>query len=129
MPSEVVSAAGQPEPDGPFAPATRATGSRILSISGQVAHDQDGRLVGGDDVVEQTRQTLRNIDALVQAGGATRSDIARITVYLTDICDRAAVARAREEYFGNHRPASTLVEVSALAFPELRVEIDATCIF
>jgi len=129
MPSEVVSAAGQPEPDGPYAPATLATGSRILSISGQVAHDESGRLVGGADVAEQTRQTLRNIEALLEAAGATRNDIARIAVYLTDIADRPIVARVREEYFGDHRPASTLVEVSALAFPELRVEISATCIF
>ena len=129
MTTTVVSAPGQPEPDGPYAPATLAAGSRVLSISGQVAHDAAGRLVGGDDVAEQARQALRNIDALVVAGGATKSDIARITVYLTEIDDRPAVALAREEYFGEHRPASTLVEVSALAFPELRVEIEATCIF
>ena len=129
MPIEVASAPGLPEPDGPFAPATLASGTRMLSISGQVAHDSDGELVGGNDIVERTRQTLRNLDALVTAGGAAQTDIARLTVYPVDIGDLSAVARVRADYFGDHKPASTLVEVSALAFLEPRVEIDAVCVY
>ena len=53
----------------------------------------------------------------------------RVGIYLTDMADRAAVARARTEYFGDHKPAATLVEVSALVAPELRVEIEATAVF
>ena len=129
MATEAVTADTLAPVTGPFAPATLATGTRVLSISGQIAQGADGALVGGDDAGEQARQCLRNIDALVRAAGAKTTDVARIVVYLTRIGDRAAVARAREEYFGSHRPAATLVEVSALVAPEYVVEIEATAIF
>jgi enamine deaminase RidA (YjgF/YER057c/UK114 family) len=101
----------------------------VLSISGQIAQGPDGGLVGGDDAGEQARQCLRNLDALLSAAGAARQDVARIVVYLTDIADRAAVARAREEYFGEHRPAATLVQIVALVAPEFKVEIEATAVY
>ena len=129
MPSEIVVPAGANPPSGPFAPATLATGTRVLSVSGQIADRPDGSIAGVDDAEEQARQCLRNIDALLQSAGATRDDIVKIGVFLTDISDRAAVGRARSEYFGDHRPASTLFEVSRLVLPELRVEIEATAIF
>jgi 2-iminobutanoate/2-iminopropanoate deaminase len=129
MPSEVVTAQGTPAPTGPFAPATLARGTRILSISGQVAQGPDGSVVGAGDAEEQARQCLRNLDDLLTAAGASKTDVVKITVFLTDMADRAAVARARTEYFGDHRPASTLVEISALVTPELKVEIEATAVF
>jgi reactive intermediate/imine deaminase len=129
MPSEVVTAEDAHGPSGPFAPATLASGTRILSVSGQVAHDADGAVVGVDDAEEQARQCLRNLDALLRAAGASKTDVVKITVFLTDMADRPAVARARSEYFGDHRPASTLVEISALVTPELKVEIEATAVF
>src|SRR5262249_44187256 len=115
-------------PSGPFAPAMLATGSKVLSISGQIADGPDGAVIGGDDAEEQARQCLRNIDALLRSAGATRDDVVRVGVFLTDIADRAAVARARVDYFGDHKPASTLFEVSRLVAPELKVEIEATAI-
>ena len=129
MPNEVVVPAGTNPLSGPFAPATLATGTRVLSISGQIADGPDGSIVGVDDAEEQARQCLRNMDALLRSAGATRDDVVKIGVFLTDIADRAAVARARSEYFGDHRPASTLFEVSRLVLPELKVEIEATAIF
>jgi reactive intermediate/imine deaminase len=118
-----------PPASGPFAPATLVTGTRVLTVSGQVALDASGQLVGDDDAEEQARQCLRNIDTLLKAGGATRNDVVRVGVFLTDIGDRSAVAKARTEYFGDHRPAATLFEVSALVAPELKVEIEATAVF
>jgi 2-iminobutanoate/2-iminopropanoate deaminase len=129
VPSESLSAEGIPAPSGPFAQATLASGSRVLTISGQVAVDGDGTVVGQGDPEEQARQCLRNIDSLLRVAGATKADIVRVGVYLTDIADRAAVARARTEYFGDHKPAATLLEVSALVQPELKVEIEATAVF
>ena len=129
MPTQIVTAEGAAAPSGPFAPATLATGARILSVSGQIARSKDGELVGADDAGEQARQCLRNIDALLRAAGATKTDVARVVVYLTDMADRAAVARAREEYFAGHRPAATLVQVVALVAPEFKVEIEATAVF
>ena len=124
MPNEPVTAEGAAPPTGPFAPATLATGTRVLSISGQVATD-----AAGADAEEQARQALQQIDALLAAAGAAKTDIVRVGVYLTNMADRAAVARARVEYFGDHRPAATLVEVSALVAPELTVEIEAMAVF
>jgi 2-iminobutanoate/2-iminopropanoate deaminase len=129
MPNEVITAAGAAPPTGPFAPAVLATGTRVLSISGQIADGADGQIVGGDDAGEQARQALRNLDALLVAAGAQRTDVVKISVFLTDIGDRAAVAAARAEYFGDHKPAATLFAVSALVTPQLKVEIEATAIF
>ena len=129
MPNEVITAAGAAQPTGPFAPAVLATGTRVLSISGQIADGADGQIVGGDDAGEQARQALRNLDALLVAAGAQRTDIVKISVFLTDIGDRAAVAAARAEYFGDHKPAATLFAVSGLVTPQLKVEIEATAIF
>jgi enamine deaminase RidA (YjgF/YER057c/UK114 family) len=99
-----------------------------VHLSGQVALDRDGKVVGAGNPEEQARQCLRNIDAVLRELGGSPSTIARVGVYLTDISHRAAVARARTEYFGDHRPASTLFAVSALVLPELLVEIEATAI-
>ena len=125
MQNEPLNAPGAPAPTGPYSPAVVATGSRTIWISGQIADAPDGSIVGGDDAGEQARECLRKIDALLVAAGASRSDIVRIGVFLTDMADRAAVAAARIEYFGDHRPSATLVEVSALVTPELKVEIEA----
>jgi 2-iminobutanoate/2-iminopropanoate deaminase len=129
MQNEVITAAGAAPPTGPFAPAVLATGTRVLSISGQIADGADGQIVGGDDAGEQARQALRNLDALLVAAGAQRTDVVKISVFLTDIGDRAAVAAARAEYFGDHKPAATLFAVSGLVTPQLKVEIEATAIF
>ena len=66
--------------------------------------------------------------AALDAAGAAKTDVAKVNVYLTKIGDRAAVAESRTRFFGDHRPAATLVEVSALAQPELLVEIDAIAV-
>jgi 2-iminobutanoate/2-iminopropanoate deaminase len=114
---------------GPYSPAVLARGGQTLWISGQIALGPDGQLLGAGDAEEQARQCLRNVDALLRAAGATKEDVVRVTIYLTDIADRAAVARARTEYFGDHKPAATLVEIAALVAPELKVEIEATAVF
>ena len=128
MPNETVIAEGAPAPSGPYSPAILATGTRVLTISGQIADGVDG-VVGGDDAGEQARECLRKLDALLQAAGASKADVVKVTIFLTDMADRAAVAQARVEYFGEHKPAATLVEISALVVPELKVEIEATAIY
>jgi 2-iminobutanoate/2-iminopropanoate deaminase len=97
----------------------------LLFISGCVATDAAGNLVGGDDVTAQARQALKNIGHILAAAGATPADVARVTVYLTDIEDRPKVNIARREFFGETRPASTLIEISRLPVPGAKVEIEA----
>ena len=96
----------------------------LLFVSGCIAVDADGNLVGGDDVVAQTRQVFANLAAILDAAGATFADVAKVTVYLTDVDDRARINPVREEFFGEARPASTLVEVSRLVMPGAKVEIE-----
>lgn len=112
---------GQPEPISHYCHATRA-GDRVW-ISGTVGIAANGAIPG--DTVEQFRVALDNLDAVLRAAGGAPGDIVKVTVFLTDIADRARINPLRVAYFGEHRPASTLVEVSALALPELKVEIEA----
>jgi reactive intermediate/imine deaminase len=114
------------EPVSHYTDAVRA--GDLLFLSGFVPVDGGGRLVGGDDVVAQVRQVFANLAAVLDAAGATFADVVKVTVYLTDIADRAAINPVRQEVFGPARPASTLVEVSALVTPGAKVEIDAVAL-
>ena len=115
--------AALPEPISHYTDAVRA--GELLFVSGCVPIDRDGKLVGGSDVVAQTRQVFANLEAVLGAAGAGFADVAKVTVYLTDIDDRPRINPVRQEVFGEIRPASTLVEVGRLAVAGARVEIDA----
>ncbi|WP_431276123.1 RidA family protein [Variovorax ureilyticus] len=108
---------------------------REVVLSGQTAHPatrdaaQSGRPLGA---YEQTLVVLRKVQALLEAAGGGIHNIVKLVVYVTDIADKDEVGRARRDFFapppgspGSAFPASTLVAVNALVFPELRVEIDA----
>jgi 2-iminobutanoate/2-iminopropanoate deaminase len=96
----------------------------LLFVSGCIAVDGQGSLVGGDDVVAQTRQVFANLAAILKEAGAGFADVAKVTVFLTDIDDRARINPVRAEFFRTTRPASTLVEVSRLVVPGAKVEIE-----
>ena len=113
---------GQAEPISHYTDAVRA--GSLLFVSGVVPVDGDGRLVGVGDVAEQTRQVFRNIGAVLAAAGASFGDIVKVTVFLTEIDDRKLINPVRQEIFGAVRPASSLVEVAALAIPGAKVEIE-----
>jgi 2-iminobutanoate/2-iminopropanoate deaminase len=117
---------GMSEPVSHFTHVVRA--GRTVFVSGCVATDGDGRLVGGSDVVAQTRQVHENIKRCLSAAGATFADICKVTVFLRNINDREKVNTIRKEYFGAHRPASTLVEISRLVRDEYLCEIEATAV-
>jgi len=114
------------EPISHYTDAVRA--GEMLFVSGVVPVDGEGRLVGGDDVVAQARQVLANLGAVLAAAGATFADVVKVTLYLTDIADRVRINPVRQEVFGEARPASTLVEVSALAVPGAKLEIEAVAL-
>ena len=122
---EEIRVPGQPVPISHYTDAVRA--GNLLFVSGCVPVDVDGRLVGGD-VVAQARQVFANVGAILGAGGATFADVVKVTVYLIDIDDRARINPVREEVFGDTRPASTLVEVSALAIPGAKLEVEAVAL-
>ena len=97
----------------------------LLFISGLVGVDGEGALVGGDDVAAQARQVFENMRAVLDGAGCRFDDVVKVTVYLTDVDDRPKINPVRQEVFGHARPASTLVEVSRLAIPGAKVEIEA----
>ena len=116
-------------PDAPAATWTNAwrIGPEVV-LSGQTAHPatREAAAAGAPlDAYQQALRVLAKLEALVQAAGGHRHNIVKTVVYLTDIADKDAVGRARRDFFGGHYPCSTLVAVSALVFPELRIEIDA----
>jgi reactive intermediate/imine deaminase len=97
----------------------------LLFVSGCAPVDADLQLVGGDDAALQCRQIFENIKKCLGAVGLTFDNVLRVTVYLTDIDDRRVINPVRQEFFGSARPASTLIEVSKLALPGMKVEIEA----
>jgi reactive intermediate/imine deaminase len=114
---------GLPEPISHYADAVLA--GDTLYISGIVPVDAAGAVVGGDDVAAQAQQVFDLMGRVLAAAGATPGDVAKVTVYLLDIDDRPRINPVREAFFGAARPASTLVEVSRLAVPGARLEIEA----
>jgi 2-iminobutanoate/2-iminopropanoate deaminase len=116
--------AGQlPEPISHYTDAVEASG--FLYISGMLPVEANGELVGTGDVIRQSEQVLDNVAAVLKATGAGFSDVVKVSVYLRDMADREAINTVRRRYFGDARPASTLVQVSALAHPDALVEIEA----
>ena len=113
---------GQAEPISHYTDAVEANG--LLFVSGIVPVDADGRVIGGEDVVEQARQVFRNMGEVLAAGGAGFADVLKVTVFLTDVDDRARINPVRQEVFGEARPASTLVEISRLAIPGAKIEVE-----
>ena len=117
---------GLPEPFSHYTDAVRA--GNLLFVSGCVALDSEGKLVGEGDVVAQARQVFENIGLCLAAAGASFADVVKVTTFLTDISDRGRINPVRQEFFGAARPASTLVEVSALVLPEFLIEVEAVAV-
>ena len=98
-------------------------------ISGQVALDGQGKLVGENDIAAQTEQVFANLRTVVAACGGTLEDVVKITIFVTDAAYRPAVAAARQKYFKEGQyPASTYLVVAGLAVPQLLVEIEAVAV-
>jgi enamine deaminase RidA (YjgF/YER057c/UK114 family) len=93
-------------------------------VAGTTATTADGAIAGPGDPYEQTRQALRNVEAALALAGATLADVVRTRMYVTDISRWEEVARAHREVFGDVRPVTAMVEVSALIDPRMLVEVE-----
>ena len=96
----------------------------LVYISGTTATSADGTLVGVGDAYAQARQALKNIEQALLAVGAGLSDVVRTRMYVVDMGDAMAIARAHQEAFGDVRPAATMVQVAALIDPAMLVEVE-----
>jgi 2-iminobutanoate/2-iminopropanoate deaminase len=117
-------------PVGTYSQAVRVeTGDAVwIHVSGQIAIDREGNLVGPGDVPAQTRQVFENLRAILVAHGATFADVVKIGTYLTTLDDLAGMREVRSEYLTAEPPASTAVQVVALVVPEALIEIDLVAV-
>lgn len=124
MPKQIINPTTMAPPTG-YSHAVRKSGTPVF-ISGQVALDGTGKLVGEGDVTAQAEQAFQNLRTVVEACGGTTDDIVKLTVFVTDATYRPAIVAARQRFFPSGLyPASTYLVVSALAVPALLVEVEA----
>jgi enamine deaminase RidA (YjgF/YER057c/UK114 family) len=101
---------------------------RTIYISGQVAFDQAGNLVGANDLKAQTGQVFENLQAALESAGASFDQVAKITIFMVDASQIQTYRDVRDRYLKDRLPASTLVQVVRLARPEWLIEIEAIAV-
>ena len=116
-------------PSGIMSQGVSVPAGRLVFVSGQVARDANGQLVGKGDIKAQTRKTLENVQAVLTESGATMEDVVKVTVFVTDLGEQfAAIHEVRSEFFKSDYPASTLVEIKSLVDKEMLIEIGAVAV-
>lgn len=121
--AQPVAVKGLPEPVSHYADAVRF--GDLVYISGIVAMDEAGRVVGRGDPVAQTEKIFDNMRLVLDAVGASPADVLKVTVFMRNVDDRPRINPVRQRFFGDHRPASTLVQISRLIHDDLLLEIEA----
>jgi enamine deaminase RidA (YjgF/YER057c/UK114 family) len=125
---EKFAAVGMYDPPG-YSQGIKVTeASTVLFLAGQVAYDKDGSVKHPGDFKAQAREVFRCIKSLVETAGGRMDSIVKLNTYLTDIRYRADLVPIREEFLGKKGPASTLVQVSALAHPDWLIEVEAIAV-
>lgn len=122
---EVITVPGVSRPGSAFSAVVTAAPGRMVFVSGLLARDDAGKIVGKGDVAAQTRQICQNLRRCMDAVGGSLADVTRLDVYVTDIAQREQVYAVRREFFPNDPPASTMVEVAAFTEADALVEINA----
>ncbi|HET8569419.1 MAG TPA: RidA family protein [Candidatus Limnocylindria bacterium] len=114
-------------PVGPYSQVARVElgDAALLFVSGQVAVDEKGEIVGAGDITAQATRVFENLKAVLASQGATLEDVLKLTTFLRDMGHRAALGEVRKRYFLGDPPASTAVEVSRLARDEWLIEVEA----
>lgn len=112
-------------PLGPYSYAVKVEGGQLLFISGCVALDAAGEIVGKGDVARQSEQVMKNLKVVIEAAGGSLSDVVKVTNYMRDANEFPKLAEVRARYLRPPYPASTMVEVSRLIHEDMLVEIEA----
>ena len=100
----------------------------LIEVTGTVASDDDGKVVGAEDAYAQTKFIYQKIEAVLKRAGAAMKDVVRVRMFVTDISRWQEYGRAHSEFFKDIKPCNTMVEVSALIEPGYLIEIEATAI-
>ncbi len=111
-----------------FPHAVSVEGKRLIVVSGQLAWDKNGAVVGKSDMRTQFRQVCENIKEALAAAGATWSDVIKTNTYVTNMDEFFKCTDIRQEYFGPGNPTSTTIEVTRLAHPDMWIEIEAMAV-
>jgi enamine deaminase RidA (YjgF/YER057c/UK114 family) len=123
-----LSAPGVFNPSG-YSQAIKVTGAQtIVFLAGQVAYDPNGGVAHPGDFTAQARTVFGCVKALVEAAGGTLGNVVKLNTYVTDVKHRPEYRAVRKEFFGDREPASTMVQVSALANPDYLIEVEAIAV-
>ena len=107
----------------------KVTAGNLVFVSGQVARNVHGELVGKGDIKAQTRQALQNVKDVLEVAGATMADVVKVMVFVTNVVEHyTEIHEARAEYWKTDYPASTMVEVRSLVSPDMLIEIEAIAV-
>jgi len=117
-----------PDPYEPYRISQAMRVGDLVFVSGQAAIDEDGGLVGVGDFDAQAELVFKNLARVLQAAGSSLADVAKVTIYLTDMANFPKIVELRGKWFTEPYPADTIVEVASLALPELEIEIEAIAV-
>ena len=126
--TEVHAVRTEPDRFEPFAISQAFRVGDLLFVSGQAASDEDGGVVGEGDLEAQGHQVFKNLARALEAGGSGLEHVVKVTIFVTDVSQFSTIVALRKQYFTPPYPADSLVEVSALARPELMIEIEAIAV-
>lgn len=125
---DAVQVSTEPDPLAPYRISQAFRVGDLVITSGQAAIDKRGNLVGVGDFAAQAEQVFANLAEVLEAGGSSLAQVIKVTIYLTDMARFPDIVALRERHFTPPYPADTIVEVKALALPELEIEIEATAL-
>ena len=128
MATDAIQIKTNPDPYEAFNIAQAYRAGDFIFVSGQAALDLEGNIIGEGDFEAQAEQAFENLQAVLKAAGSGMDKLIKVNIYVTDMANFQSVVAIRERYFSPPWPADTLVEVSALALPELIIEIEGVAL-
>lgn len=127
MGKDFLSTKQAPQAVGPYSQGVKASAGELIFVSGQLPVDLESGELSTGNIAKETNMCLKAVEAIVKAGGARKEDIVKVNIFVRDIGDFAVINEAYAEFFGDHKPARALVEVSKLP-KNANIEIEAVAV-